>query len=166
MKTNAEKMIEAIADELLADEPAGEVGEEVVCKNCRFNHAESYHDTMWCRDCQQKNRFESKQDKEQEITEKEIKEEFEKLKQVVEDKYSSKNAKKWLQNKYPYMKNHWNEHEHIDDNWVAKQMEQYHKEQTRGELKSFYLYVDDKWALGMLTDKVDEVVDEYLNQKP
>ena len=44
-------------------------------------------------------------------------------------------------------------------------MEQYHKEQTREELKSFYLYVDDKWALGMLTDKVDEVVDEYLKNK-
>ena len=28
-------------------------------------------------------------------------------------------------------------------------------------LKAFYLYIDDKWALGMLTDKVDEVIEDF-----
>jgi hypothetical protein len=28
-------------------------------------------------------------------------------------------------------------------------------------LKAFYAYIDDKWALGMLTDKVDEVVEGF-----
>ena len=28
-------------------------------------------------------------------------------------------------------------------------------------LKAFYAYVDDKWALGMLTDKVDEVIEGF-----
>ena len=28
-------------------------------------------------------------------------------------------------------------------------------------LKAFYAYVDDKWALGMLTNKVDEVIEGF-----
>ena len=28
-------------------------------------------------------------------------------------------------------------------------------------LKAFFLYIDDKWAMGMLTDKVDEVIDGF-----
>ena len=28
-------------------------------------------------------------------------------------------------------------------------------------LKAFYAYVDDNWALGMLTDKVDEVIEGF-----
>ena len=28
-------------------------------------------------------------------------------------------------------------------------------------LKAFYTYIDDKWALGMLTDKVDEVIEGF-----
>lgn len=28
-------------------------------------------------------------------------------------------------------------------------------------LKAFYAYVDDKWALGMLTDKVNEVIEGF-----
>lgn len=28
------------------------------CKNCKFNKPKNYHDEMWCRDCQQGNRFE------------------------------------------------------------------------------------------------------------
>jgi hypothetical protein len=28
-------------------------------------------------------------------------------------------------------------------------------------LKAFYAYIDDKWALGMLTDKVDEVIEGF-----
>ena len=33
--------------------------------------------------------------------------------------------------------------------------------QQREMLKAFYAYVDDKWALGMLTDKVDEVIEGF-----
>ena len=33
--------------------------------------------------------------------------------------------------------------------------------QQRELLKAFYAYVDDKWALGMLTDKVDEVIEGF-----
>lgn len=28
-------------------------------------------------------------------------------------------------------------------------------------LKAFYAYIDNKWALGMLTDKVDEVIEDF-----
>ena len=48
-------------------EPSGQVGEEVKCKNCKYHHSIKYHDKMWCRDCQQKNKFESKQDCEADI---------------------------------------------------------------------------------------------------
>ena len=65
----------------------------------------------------------------EEITEDEVKEEFEKLKQVVSDKHKkSLSAKEWLQNKYLYLKRHWNEHEHIDDNWVAQMMQEYRQQ--------------------------------------
>ena len=33
--------------------------------------------------------------------------------------------------------------------------------QQRELLKAFYAYIDDKWALGMLTDKVDEVIEGF-----
>ena len=36
-------------------------------------------------------------------------------------------AKEFLQNKYPSMKDHWNEHEVINDNSVAEMMEEYPK---------------------------------------
>ena len=37
-----------------------------------------------------------------------------------------------------------------------------HDVSQRSELlKAFYAYVDDKWALGMLTDKVDEVIEGF-----
>jgi hypothetical protein len=31
---------------------------ESVCYTCRFNKSITYHDKMWCRDCQQKNHYE------------------------------------------------------------------------------------------------------------
>lgn len=30
---------------------------ELNCENCTYYKGESYHDKMWCRDCQQKNHF-------------------------------------------------------------------------------------------------------------
>ena len=39
-------------------------------------------------------------------------------------------AKKFLQNRHPYMKKHWNENEVIDDDWIVQEMEQYAKEQA------------------------------------
>jgi len=77
----------------------------------------------------------------EEITEDEVKEEFEKLKQVVSDKHKkSLSAKEWLQNKYLYLKRHWNEHEHIDDNWVAQMMQEYRQQgmPTEEDLKALY----------------------------
>ena len=63
-----------------------------------------------------------------------ILEDFDSLdKEIAEQGGQRMSAKKWLQSKYPYMMNHWNENEHIDDNWIAKQMEQYHREQIREE---------------------------------
>jgi len=32
----------------------------------------------------------------------------------------------------------------------------------RDELKNFYLWIDENYALGMLTDKIDIVLDEYM----
>ena len=37
-------------------------------------------------------------------------------------------AKEYLQKKYEWHKKHWNEHEYIDDNWMAQEMEAYAKE--------------------------------------
>lgn len=34
---------------------------EVLCINCKYDKAETYHDKMWCRDCQEKNRFKAKE---------------------------------------------------------------------------------------------------------
>jgi hypothetical protein len=31
---------------------------DAVCSTCRFNKSNTYHDKMWCRDCQQKNHYE------------------------------------------------------------------------------------------------------------
>ncbi len=39
--------------------PAG--GAEKSCLNCRFHNSPTYHDKMWCRDCQQLNHYELKQ---------------------------------------------------------------------------------------------------------
>lgn len=38
-------------------------------------------------------------------------------------------------------------------------------ERLRKELIKFYLHVDNHWALGMLTDKVDDVINEYLKTR-
>jgi hypothetical protein len=35
-------------------------------------------------------------------------------------------AKEYLQKKHEWHRKHWNEHEHIDDEWWANQMEEYH----------------------------------------
>ncbi len=34
--------------------------EQLVCRDCKYNKAETYHDKMWCRDCRQKDRFTAK----------------------------------------------------------------------------------------------------------
>ena len=45
-------------------------------------------------------------------------------------------AKKFLQDKYPEMRgDKWNSHEVIDDNWVVKMMEDYHKYKTSEKAK-------------------------------
>jgi hypothetical protein len=36
-----------------------------------------------------------------------------------------KTPKEYLQEKYPVMKEHWDEHEIIDDEWVAQMMQEY-----------------------------------------
>lgn len=36
-------------------------------------------------------------------------------------------AKEYLQGKHEWHKKHWNEHEHINDNWWANEMEEYHQ---------------------------------------
>jgi hypothetical protein len=36
-------------------------------------------------------------------------------------------AKEYLQGNHEWHKKHWNEHEHIDDNWWANEMEEYHQ---------------------------------------
>ena len=32
-------------------------GEQLVCRNCKYDKSETYHDKMWCMDCRQKDRF-------------------------------------------------------------------------------------------------------------
>jgi hypothetical protein len=36
-------------------------------------------------------------------------------------------AKEYLQKKHEWHRKHWNEHEHIDDEWWANEMEEYHQ---------------------------------------
>ena len=36
-------------------------GAEKSCLNCRFHNSPTYHDKMWCRDCQQLNHYKPKQ---------------------------------------------------------------------------------------------------------
>ena len=36
-----------------------------------------------------------------------------------------KTPKEYLQEKYPVMKEHWNQHETINDEWVAQMMQEY-----------------------------------------
>lgn len=36
-------------------------------------------------------------------------------------------AKEYLQEKHEWHRKHWNEHELIDDNWWANEMEEYHQ---------------------------------------
>jgi pentatricopeptide repeat protein len=40
----------------------GAVGqsEQLFCRDCKYDKAETYHDKMWCRDCKQKDRFTAK----------------------------------------------------------------------------------------------------------
>lgn len=34
--------------------------EQLFCRDCKYDKAETYHDKMWCRDCRQKDRFTAK----------------------------------------------------------------------------------------------------------
>jgi pentatricopeptide repeat protein len=34
--------------------------EQLFCRDCKYDKAETYHDKMWCRDCRQKDRFKAK----------------------------------------------------------------------------------------------------------
>lgn len=34
--------------------------EQLFCRDCRYDKAETHHDKMWCRDCRNKDRFTSK----------------------------------------------------------------------------------------------------------
>jgi len=52
-----------------------------------------------------------------------------------------KNAKEFLQEKYPRMKEHWNETAH-DDNWTVQMMEEYadqFKPKPKKEVKRYFL---------------------------
>ncbi len=47
---------------------------------------------------------------------------------------------------------------------VDYESEQLNKHSVSGRselLKAFYLWVDENYALGMLTDKVDDIIEEY-----
>ena len=34
--------------------------EQLFCRDCKYDKAETYHDKMWCIDCRQKDRFKAK----------------------------------------------------------------------------------------------------------
>lgn len=36
------------------------LSEQLFCRDCKYDNAETYHDKMWCRDCRQKDRFTAK----------------------------------------------------------------------------------------------------------
>lgn len=53
----------------------------------------------------------------------------------------------------------------VSANDAISAMESYASERLREELIKFYLWVDENYAMGMLTDKTDLVIDNYLNTK-
>lgn len=79
-------------------------------------------------------------------------------------------AKEYLQGKHEWHKKHWNEHEHIDDNWWANEMEEYHKAKLkllvipivsqRSELLAFAKELQNIGFNAM--DDAEKVVDIYL----
>ncbi|TNE74960.1 hypothetical protein EP331_00275 [bacterium] len=63
-------------------------------------------------------------------------------------------AKEYLQKKHEWHRKHWNEHEHIDDEWWANEMEEYHQAKLKllgiagvvgrsEQLKAFLDYCDE-----------------------
>ena len=149
------KRTEDIESELAALDKEIEQGEEeqILCVDCKKIFPISYSAFNWdtgarrCLPCEINHltkiirtptKVKADSDK-RKVTEAEVKEEFEKLKQIVKDKYKKPiSAQKWLQKKYPSMRGwRWNS-TNIDDEWVAKQMEQYHKERLPGELEKAY----------------------------
>ena len=67
-----------------------------------------------------------------------------------------KTAKEYLQKKYPSMRGYrWNITD-IDDEWVAKQMEDYHKAMTKKELKRFLKF------LNIDCENNEKLVNNYL----
>ena len=48
--------------EFATHEPEAPAPSDKSCSKCRFYNSETYHDKMWCRDCQQMNHFEAMRD--------------------------------------------------------------------------------------------------------
>lgn len=57
---NFSGIIEVMTAFAAQPQPTAE-GAEKSCSNCRFHNSLTYHDKMWCRDCQQLNHYEQKQ---------------------------------------------------------------------------------------------------------
>lgn len=59
-------------------------------------------------------------------------------------------AKEYLQGKHEWHKKHWNEHEHIDDNWWANEMEEYHQAKLKllGIANVSKSALNDEWNSG------------------
>ena len=56
-------------------------------------------------------------------------------------------AKEYLQGKYEWHKKHWNEHEHVDDEFTASEMEAYHQAKLK--------LLDIPIVSGMLPNEID-----------
>ena len=79
-------------------------------------------------------------------------------------------AKEYLQGKYEWHKKHWNEHEHVDDEFTASEMEAYHQAKLklldihivsqRSELLAFAKEMQNIGFNEM--DDAEKVVDIYI----
>jgi len=82
-------------------------------------------------------------------------------------------AKEYLQEKYEWHKKHWNEHEHVDDEFTASEMESYHQAKLklldipiasnrRELLIAFFKHLRDKGEqnIGMT---IEQFVDDFLS---
>ena len=73
-------------------------------------------------------------------------------------------SKEYLQEKYEWHKKHWNEHEHIDDNWWANEMEEYH--QAKLKLLGIADVSQQRELLLAYEEYCDKMNKMYENKRP
>lgn len=79
-------------------------------------------------------------------------------------------AKEYLQGKYEWHKKHWNEHEHVDDEFTASEMEEYHQAKLKllgmpivSQRSELLVFAKEMQNIGFNEmDDAEKVVDIYI----